>query len=995
MRLYARRKFAFILAVVMLFVSAWPNWAAGPPGFKPLQSLRPADALMPSRSNFEVTPTGEAVWSMPLWAPVGRNGIEPHLALTYRSRGDNGIVGLHFAIDGLSAITRCWSTPAQDGGYSTGTEPGLPDKFCFNGQRLIERPGAPQFELQPEFDPSIVVRVGLPHDNPTDFSVFYADGRIARFGYRNLRTTVASNSVLGGRELKITAPTDSNQNFTTDVFCEHLTDNCNGSTTTRPLRNLVWNVDRIEDHFGNYMEIDYQRDVETDVPGAVEIVPKEISWTGYEPPPGSTAASARPSRRIEFVYAQSPKYDVRVSYQGGLAIKRSKLLERIRVLAQDGIVSDADAPVPGSTGHVKTERVFREYRFTYQSALPRNRFTDRLESVRECVYATATAFQCLDPIAFSWTREPDVPQFSPTQTLTDVVDLPVDACLHVPWFAGDVYDMVVGDFDGDGRDDIVYRLPTRNNGRFRDVDGNDPYETPDGRSCSREVPTNTIGRGDWFMRRGVTSGFGPRFPLSGLPPTPGGDWKFSPRVLDIDGDGSAELILYSEPIGPSSSFSPKQYQVFRFLSTAGIGDFSPISPLTETTEFPLLQGFPRRSFSLQTGDLNGDGKVDFVHENATANQLGGARTTLSFRAGVPGQGSTLLSKVTMKIPNPTPPSNGNIVTRLFDERYMIDTDGNGQSELLTLTDDTAPVPWSRPFTFSSLTLNGSGTNGETRVLRTTLHAMDVEASDVVGSLIGRFPCHPPDDPQFPIGGLKGYSKLNRYFIDINGDGLRDSIALPSESKDWCPQTTNLPPMVFVSINTGAAFRKPFAIPLTVMTGFNPSVVYFDNSGFRSIDHGARVADLDGDGRDDFLQISASEYQTRRAGDTSNRDKVVWLRSTGNGFVAHELDITASWNTRRDNWSRQLTYGPRLAQVGDFNGDGLLDFVMPSGNNLTVTLQKPRLPDLVISISGGQLVPSRVIDYTRASVTSPDVYSKGQCAWPQVCLKTLGWVVEST
>src|SRR5712691_7546710 len=131
----ARRNCAFVVTAIILLVSVSSPRAASQV-FKPLQNLAPAEALRPSASTFDVTSTGEAVWSMPLWAPPGRNRMEPHLALTYRSRGENGVVGLHFSIDGFLSIARCWSTPAQDGAYSKGAQPGLPDKFCLNGQRL-------------------------------------------------------------------------------------------------------------------------------------------------------------------------------------------------------------------------------------------------------------------------------------------------------------------------------------------------------------------------------------------------------------------------------------------------------------------------------------------------------------------------------------------------------------------------------------------------------------------------------------------------------------------------------------------------------------------------------------------------------------------------------------------------------------------------------------------------------------------------------------------
>lgn len=78
------------------------------------------DALQPSAYTFDVTSSGEAVWGMPIWAPAGRNGLTPSLSFSYRSRREPGLMGHGFGISGLSVITRCWRTVAQDGRLQAG-----------------------------------------------------------------------------------------------------------------------------------------------------------------------------------------------------------------------------------------------------------------------------------------------------------------------------------------------------------------------------------------------------------------------------------------------------------------------------------------------------------------------------------------------------------------------------------------------------------------------------------------------------------------------------------------------------------------------------------------------------------------------------------------------------------------------------------------------------------------------------------------------------------
>ena len=73
-------------------------------------------------------------------------------------------------------------------------------------------------------------------------------------------------------------------------------------------------------------DIDYERTVDGGVTGAIEVVPKEIRWTGYFPPSGNAGLAAAPSRRMRFIYQDSAKLDGKIGYRAGIAVKQSKLL---------------------------------------------------------------------------------------------------------------------------------------------------------------------------------------------------------------------------------------------------------------------------------------------------------------------------------------------------------------------------------------------------------------------------------------------------------------------------------------------------------------------------------------------------------------------------------------------------------------------------------------------------------------------------------------------
>ncbi len=58
--------------------------------------------------------TGEAQYSIPIFAPPGVNGLAPQLALTYSHRHEGTLAGVGWGVSGLSAIHRCEKTWAQN-----------------------------------------------------------------------------------------------------------------------------------------------------------------------------------------------------------------------------------------------------------------------------------------------------------------------------------------------------------------------------------------------------------------------------------------------------------------------------------------------------------------------------------------------------------------------------------------------------------------------------------------------------------------------------------------------------------------------------------------------------------------------------------------------------------------------------------------------------------------------------------------------------------------
>lgn len=87
-----------------------------------------------------VNARGAAVYSIPIDLPAGIGGLKPSLALTYDSQRQNGLAGVGWTLSGLSSITICQPTAAQDGnGATVSVLRARPGKiqFCLDGERLI------------------------------------------------------------------------------------------------------------------------------------------------------------------------------------------------------------------------------------------------------------------------------------------------------------------------------------------------------------------------------------------------------------------------------------------------------------------------------------------------------------------------------------------------------------------------------------------------------------------------------------------------------------------------------------------------------------------------------------------------------------------------------------------------------------------------------------------------------------------------------------------
>src|SRR5262245_50030457 len=113
-------------------------WARALPfiafGFSCVADAQTTTAVGSTAGNFAVNEAGAAQYSIPIRIPPGRAGMEPKIALSYSSMAGNGLAGVGWNIDGLSAITRCPQTAAQDGIASgaRGINYDSSDRYCLD-----------------------------------------------------------------------------------------------------------------------------------------------------------------------------------------------------------------------------------------------------------------------------------------------------------------------------------------------------------------------------------------------------------------------------------------------------------------------------------------------------------------------------------------------------------------------------------------------------------------------------------------------------------------------------------------------------------------------------------------------------------------------------------------------------------------------------------------------------------------------------------------------
>jgi RHS repeat-associated protein len=190
---YATRLSVWLGFSFALLAAFAPHFAqaAAPVTPSPPAAPSPQTPEMAIPGSGGVSPLGAYTYTIPIQVPPGTKGMAPKLALTYSSSAGDGHLGWGWSLSGLSAITRCPQTFAQDGvhggvNFDSDGNGGTNDRFCLDGQRLIlvsgdyGAPGSTYATESTGFQK--IVASGFQGNGPGWFDVWTKDGTHYQYG---------------------------------------------------------------------------------------------------------------------------------------------------------------------------------------------------------------------------------------------------------------------------------------------------------------------------------------------------------------------------------------------------------------------------------------------------------------------------------------------------------------------------------------------------------------------------------------------------------------------------------------------------------------------------------------------------------------------------------------------------------------------------------------------------------------------------------------------
>lgn len=478
-----------------------------------------------TEGEMRVTPLGQTEYEISIPALPGTGGMTPHLSITYNSSSKSGLLGHGFDLKGLSIIGRAPQNLALDGkaGEVTFT---ADDRFALDGTRLVldHRVNSSERVYYTEQNCFARVTATGPEGDPTQFTVQTKDGITYEY---------AANT-------RILQP-----------------------SSTEP--GLFWMLTRATDTSGNYFTVTYGGDNHCN-----EIYPTRIDYTG------NANAGLQPYASVRLTYEDRP--DTAYTYLHGHIVRHLKCVSTIGLFYGNSKV--------------------REYRMGYTMSNSHK----LLASITEAVPGVTEK----NPTLFHWSN-------SGMLTVSRQGKQTVHYLSHVK--------LHVGDFNGDGKDDFV-AMPEDddapyNGWRLYISQGNGFYNAANGTLVDGNIPSQVVvadfdgdGRADLAtvsrladnqdkisVYRSTGSGF--------LAPVHVQSYSsgFEIHPIEANGDGFAELMV---------TFPDGSYHLYRY-SEFFPGEFG----MSYTASGTCSQAWG----TVICADFNGDGLTDIVNMRGSDSRM--------------------------------------------------------------------------------------------------------------------------------------------------------------------------------------------------------------------------------------------------------------------------------------------------------------------------------------------------------------------------------------
>ena len=779
-----------------------------------------------AQSQVGVSSFGSPGYSQPIPVPPGIAGMAPNISLNYAGGGVNGPVGYGWSVQGISMITRCPASILVDGSAGAVMYKST-DRLCLDGQRLIQA-DAGGVPLATQNNDAAGRATSASSEFRTERDIF---ARIRGFGIAdNGDGSTSLNIDNGPAYFKVWTKSGQVYEYGTNPAGNHKASIYAQGTSAVAL----WAVSRISDAVGNYIDFQYyQRDFPwgsgTATSGAMghEWNIAEIHYTG--------TITQVPNNKVVFAYqdrpaSAQPAYDRAEAYQLNSKNLNVQQLTAIRTYV--------NSPNPTQLGLSASAIPVSVMKINYDRGAISGR--SRVVSISECAGSDET--KCRPGPHFNYQDGAEVVFVANSAFGASSVPL---STLKMTDSAGR-YGTLTGDFNGDGRTDII---------RWSNIASENQLWLSKGG-----------GRFEMSAAFGITNDV--LFSSDGC---------YYSMVADFNGDGLSDILRVAK-----ATCSPATNLLFLSLGDGHFNrvilpsniDFENLAPVYTSWAVQCSAPLGAGATSVDTSQL-AESKLATTYVVPPVDSYGQAVSTVAKKVA-----SVVAASSPRIAPSSIVAASGNCSnsSRTLGKRFfLIDLNGDGKLDIVTTL--LPPYRWNssegpRPtdqalcrgyLGYAGLcsrvfiaTAGGNFTEKvDTNIANTSLYSpmpdrrynsnpywnlpdiADINGDglkDILSISNGRW--RSTGDGNFVGSSIQDASQLCGAPIDFNGDGRMDCLRPDAVASNQV-----------MTVSYGAASSSP--ILQFNLTASGDNLFATDASGRQTV--GLLVGDFDGDGRQDILR----------------------------------------------------------------------------------------------------------------------------------------------